>query len=104
MLQRVFIHICLILLFAVTQMGAATHEISHLNDKQQQHQQDKNHQQNQCEQCLVLSHAANAPLAHSIVFVGTSTKQLYLAELKASAASCTATPYSARAPPSTSHT
>jgi hypothetical protein len=102
MLQRAFIHICLILLFAVTQMGVATHEISHLTDKQQQRQEDNKHPQNQCEQCLTISHAANAPLAHSVVFVTTSTKQFYTFELTAGFPSRTATPYSARAPPSLS--
>lgn len=98
MLQRTFIHVCLILLFAFTQMGVATHEISHFTDEQQQ--QDKNHQQSQCEQCLVLSHAASAPLAYSFVFASTPLEQLYFAELSASAFSRTATLYSARAPPS----
>lgn len=104
MLQRTLIHLSLILLFAFTQMGVATHEISHLTDKQQQHQQDKNHQQSQCKQCLVISHAANAPLAHSFVFLSSPIKQFYFAGLTAISASHTATPYSARAPPSTSRT
>lgn len=102
MLQRAFIHLSLILLFAFTQMGVATHEISHLTDTQKQHQEDKSHQQSQCEQCLVLSHAASAPLAYSVVFVSTSIIQFYFAEQTASSVSRAATPYSARAPPSLS--
>lgn len=104
MLQRTFIHLSLILLFAFTQMGVATHEISHLTETQKQHQEDKSHQQSQCEQCLVISHAANAPLAYSFVFVSIPIRQFYFAELTAVSASRTATPYSARAPPSTSQT
>jgi hypothetical protein len=104
MLHRAFIHFCLIILFAFTQMCAATHEISHLTDKQQQHQQDKNQQQSQCEQCLVISHAADAPLAQSFVFVGSPIQQFYFAGLTTISASLAATAYSARAPPSTSQT
>lgn len=104
MLHRTFVHLWLILLFAFTQMVVATHEISHLADKQEQHHQDKNHQQNQCEQCLILSHATNASTAHSFVLVNSPIKQIYLSGLTAISASHIATPYSARAPPSNSQT
>lgn len=99
MLQRVFIYFCLILLFAFTQIGLATHEISHLTGDNHPHQQDKNSHESQCEQCLVLSHAAHAPLAHSFVFFSTPIKQIYLAKFQSSPLSCSASPYSARAPP-----
>ena len=55
MLQRFIVHLSLVLLFALTQMGVATHEISHLNDFTQHSQQDKNTPNHQCEQCI--SHA-----------------------------------------------
>ena len=104
MLQRALIHISLVLLFALTQMGVATHEISHYTDSQKQHQQDKKHQNSQCEQCLVLSHAANAPLAYSFNFVSSSTSQNFFDDLIVNTRSRTTTSYSARAPPSHSQT
>ena len=52
MLQRLFIHVSLVMLFAFTQMGIATHEISHFADLTQQNQQHKNTQNHQCEQCI----------------------------------------------------
>ena len=99
MLQRAFIHISLILLFALTQMGVATHEISHYTDSQKQHQQDKKHQNSQCEQCLVLSHAANAPLAYSFVFDSAATEHIFFAGNPFSLTLSPTTLYSARAPP-----
>lgn len=102
MLQRAFIHLSLVLLFAFTQMGVATHEISHFTENSKQHQQDKNHHQNQCEQCIAFSHAANAPLAHSFVFNSTSTEQIFFADNPVSSISSLTTLYSARAPPTRS--
>jgi cytochrome c-type biogenesis protein CcmH/NrfF len=102
MLQRFFVHFSLILLFAFTQMGVATHEISHLSDGKQQQQQDKNNHKSQCEQCLSYSHAANAPLAHSFTFAVAQTEHVFVACKVASTTSASTPFYNARAPPITS--
>jgi len=100
MLQRIFIHISLILLFAFTQMGVATHEISHLADSKQQ--QDQHGHENQCSQCLSYSHAASTPLAYAFTFIVTPTKPLFVASNPASTSTDSSYFYSARAPPLTS--
>jgi hypothetical protein len=99
MLQRIFIHISLILLFAFTQMGVTTHEISHLADSKQQQQQDQHGHEKQCSQCLSYSHAASAPLAYNFTFIVIPTKPPFIASNPASTALDSSYFYSARAPP-----
>lgn len=100
MLQRIFVHLSLILLFAFTQMGVATHEISHLTDRNQPHQQDKNSHESQCGQCLTYSHAATADVSPPYVFGVTPVVQVYTLGAFASSTLTTSSFYSARAPPS----
>lgn len=57
MLQRYVIHFALVFLFAFTQIGVVTHEISHVTDTYQHSQQDQKSQSKQtiaeqCAQCL----------------------------------------------------
>ncbi len=99
MLQRVFIHLSLVLLFAFTQMGVATHSISHLIDGHEQHQQDQNHHENQCGQCLSLSHIADANLAPIFDFQLTASDQVLTARAPLSFTLLATPTYSARAPP-----
>lgn len=99
MLQRAFIHISLILLFALTQMGVATHEISHLTENNKPHQQDKNSHESQCGQCLTYSHAATAEISHTYVFDVIPVIQVYTPEAFANSTLTTPSFYSARAPP-----
>ncbi len=103
MLQRLFVHLSLILLFALTQIGVVTHQISHLSDSKQ-HQQDQNNHQNQCEQCLSYSHAAVADLAPTFTFEVTPAEHLFITSSLVSTASTNPTFYSARAPPINSQT
>ena len=103
MLQRTIIHLSLILLFAFTQMGVATHEISHFSDNNQQHQQDQNSHESQCGQCLVYSHAATADVGHSLTFDVAPTDHIFVAEAFSPSASALSNAYSARAPPLNSH-
>lgn len=98
MLQRVIIHLSLILLFAFTQMGVVTHEISHLSDSKQ-HQQDQNNHKNQCEQCLGYSHTAVADLTPTFTFEVTPTEPIFATREFTSSFSVTSSFYSARAPP-----
>jgi len=104
MLQRLALHLSLILLFAFTQIGVATHEISHLTDGDTQHQQDQNNHQNQCEQCLSYSHAAVADIAPVFTFDFTPAEQIFTASVFVSSFSAATSFYSARAPPTTSQT
>jgi hypothetical protein len=99
MLQRFIIHFSLILLFAFTQMGVATHEISHLNEDTQQNQQDQGNHESQCEQCLVYSHAATADVGYSLAFDVPPADQFFVAEALISSVSTSPSSYSARAPP-----
>jgi hypothetical protein len=64
MLQRYMVHFALIFLFAFTQMGVATHEISHLTDANQHSQQDPKSQSKQaaaeqCSQCISYAKVAS---------------------------------------------
>ncbi len=59
MLQRAFIHLSLILVFAFTQIGVATHEISHLTNPPKHSQQDKSTPAEQCGQCISYAKVAN---------------------------------------------
>lgn len=104
MLQRIFIHLSLILLFAFTQMGVATHEISHLTDSKHQQQQDQKNHENQCEQCLSYSHAADAGLAHSVTFQAAPASHTHVASDLSSATASSSFNFSARAPPHHSQT
>lgn len=104
MLQRFFIHLSLIVLFALTQMGVATHEISHLNHTTQQTQPDKNTTSEQCGQCIGYAQVAGGMVSNSAA-VPQSTAQFQLATAQlAQLASVLTNPYSARAPPITFNT
>jgi hypothetical protein len=104
MLQRLIIHLSLILLFAFTQIGVATHAISHLTGDNAQHQQDQNNHQNQCEQCLSYGHASVANLKPVFTFQVTPVQQVFALSDFYSSSSTSTYFYSARAPPTTSHT
>lgn len=64
MLQRYVIHFALIFLFAFTQIGVVTHEISHVTDAASHSQQEqkspvKHTAAEQCEQCIHYAKVAN---------------------------------------------
>jgi hypothetical protein len=99
MLQRLFVHISLVLLFAFTQIGVATHEISHFNKPAQQTQPDKNTAAEQCGQCIAYAQSANAlPTHHFVIPLSEAQFQLATAQV-AQLTSRLTSPYSARAPP-----
>lgn len=99
MLHRLFLHVSLVVLFAVTQMGIATHEISHLNDLTQQNQQHKNTPNHQCEQCI--SHAGIESGISSQPFIFALQQAVSVAPISVSPYffSTTSQHYAARAPP-----
>lgn len=109
MLHRFFIHFSLVILFAFTQIGIATHEISHFSDLIQHSQpnskseQDKQTPNHQCEQCI--SHAdIESGLAESaFVFAINQFVSLSASELYFSFFNLPNRTYSARAPPQTAY-
>ncbi|WP_051901413.1 hypothetical protein [Methylotenera sp. L2L1] len=104
MLQRLFIHLTLILLFAFTQIGVATHEISHITDNAEHSQRDENPQQKntaaeQCAQCISYAKITSGILPASLT---SPIKQSSLTEplnQHASFQHYSSSPYAARAPP-----
>lgn len=61
MLKRFYLYVLLSMLFAVTQVGMAAHEISHLNELTSQSQSDHKHSGSEpCTLCLSLSLMAGA--------------------------------------------
>lgn len=101
MLKRVFIHLSLILLFAFTQMGVVTHAVSHIADGHEQ-QQDQSSHEDQCGQCLSLSHLAGADIVDSVSFTFAPAEHVLSANIASSVNATTPPVYSARGPPSNS--
>lgn len=104
MLQRYVIHFALVFLFAFTQIGVATHEISHLTDASQHSQQDTKSQSKQaaaeqCSQCISYAKVANglqlSAFEIPVISAGSTAAVNYFSNFKA----LTSSAYSARAPP-----
>jgi len=104
MLQRFIIHITLALLFAFTQIGVATHEISHITNGTQHSQpheksQQKNTVAEQCAQCISYAKIASGVLVSPTFapisqpgLIATPSVHIFFQHYASS-------PYSARAPP-----
>ncbi|MES2501181.1 MAG: hypothetical protein V4545_01150 [Pseudomonadota bacterium] len=107
MLHRFFIHFSLVILFAFTQMGVATHEISHLSDLSQHTQQDSKSKQDkqapnhQCEQCISHADVENGLATSAFVLANSSSVSLPVTETYFSFFNLPNRAYSARAPPQT---
>jgi hypothetical protein len=101
MLKRFYIYVLLSMLFAVTQIGMAAHEISHLNDLTSQSQSDHKHAGNEpCTLCLGLSLIAGVvPSTAFVCPVITSAELVYSANSSSYVQSFDRI-YAARAPPS----
>ncbi len=102
MLQRIIIHLSLVLLFAFTQMGVATHAVSHIADSHGQHHQDQSNHEDQCGQCLSLSHLAGADIVDTVSFSFAPAEHVLSANISPSFSTATRLLYSARGPPSNS--
>jgi hypothetical protein len=100
MLKRFYIYVLLSMLFAVTQISMAAHEISHLNDLASQSQPDSKHTGSEpCTLCLSLSLMAGALPTPAFVFpVVASDKPDYTFTYHAVVQSSNRV-YAARAPP-----
>lgn len=104
MFQRTLTHLSLILLFAFTQMGVATHAISHLSETKQQQQQDKSSHESKCGQCISYSHAADTHSVPTFTFDVSPLKHTLVTNKVINTSSHAAYFYSARAPPLHSQT
>jgi hypothetical protein len=99
MFKRWSIHFALILLFALAQIGAVTHGISHVEDFASHSQHDKNSKSEQCTQCISFAQVAGGLQAQSFVFTFVKP-EFFVAEFnQQSYISLTHTAYAARAPP-----
>ena len=99
MLDRILIHLSLIVVFAFTQIGMTAHQISHYADHQEQHQQDKNSHEEQCGQCITYSHIADATVAHDFWLSITTADPVFSADTATPHFSLKSRFYGARAPP-----
>ncbi len=104
MLQLYMIHFALIFLFAFTQMGVATHEISHLTDTSQHSQQDPKSQSKQgvaeqCAKCISYAKVASGLELSSFEIPVISADLTTVSNHFLSFESAFTSAYSARAPP-----
>lgn len=99
MLQRFFVHFSLITLFAFTQIGIVTHEISHFSDLAQQSQHDQNKPNHQCEQCLTHAGLTSGLIPQAFVFALAQTVLITTIYSKVEFFSTILHFYSSRAPP-----
>ncbi len=104
MLQRYVIHFALIFLFAFTQIGVVTHEISHLTDaaahtQQEQKSPAKHTAAEQCEQCLHYAKVANGLALSGFALSVISADAIATFSDSSDFQSHFSSAYSARAPP-----
>lgn len=101
MFKRAAIHFLLVFLFAFTQMGVATHEISHYANpaKVKHSQQDKNSPTEQCGQCIAYAQVANGLQSQSFVLPGSNASFAIASTVDHQHYSHHHAAYSARAPP-----
>ncbi len=102
MLQRLFLNLVLFFVFALVQIGAVTHEISHLSEHAQQTQDsnpDKKSSTDQCGQCITSAQSVSGlPSLPFAINLNQAEFQLSTTHV-AFLASVLIAPYSARAPP-----
>jgi hypothetical protein len=101
MLQRFALNLVLIFLFAFTQVGISTHEISHLNDATKHAQQDKKAPAEQCEKCVSYSQVASALQSPSFTLPSFEGRFEATSNYYFNSQSPLQTAYAARAPPQT---
>lgn len=100
MLKRLSLYVLLAVLFAFTQIGMTTHEISHLNELVKHTQPDKKHNGNEpCTLCLGLSLLAGAMPASAAPLLPASTEISLFPPLAQTVVHRVDVAYAARAPP-----
>jgi hypothetical protein len=101
MLKRFAVNFVLIFLFAFVQIGAVTHEISHLNDFAKHQQQDKNTHNEQCPQCISFAKIGSGIASHAFILPLVCTSFSRAIGNYFHYPSYLHTAYAARAPPQT---
>lgn len=101
MLQKLFVHLSLIVLFAFTQIGSASHEISHFSDLAQHSKQDKQTPNHQCEQCISYADIESGLAESAFVLAVNQSVSVPVIEPRFSFFNLPNRAYSARAPPQT---
>jgi amino acid transporter len=99
MLKRFAVYFALIFLFAFTQIGVVTHEISHLGDFTKHSQQDKKAPAEQCGKCISYSQVANGLQSQAFALAGFEASFQKTSSYYFNAQSSFQTAYAARAPP-----
>ncbi len=99
MLNRFFVHVCFVLLFAFAQIGMVAHPISHFHDLTTQSQDDKNTTAEHCQQCLSYAHADSAMVLPALILSLNVPHQSVTKITAALLASALTSTYHARAPP-----
>ena len=102
--MRFAANFALIFLFAFAQMGAVTHEISHVEDFAKHSQQDPNKQHKsthseQCKQCISFAKIAGGLPTQAFVLPIAPASFISSTPLSTQALSQPLTAYAARAPP-----
>lgn len=101
MFKRFTANFFLIFLFAVAQVSAATHEISHIGDYTK-HSHDKNTHSSQCAQCVSFAEVASGLPSQNFLLPTVSASFIGSTLLAKPALFQYRTAYAARAPPQTS--
>jgi len=104
MFQRAAIHFLLVFLFAFTQIGVATHEISHYADSAKHSQQDKNSPTEQCGQCIAYAQVASGLQSQPFLLPNSDASFETTSHVDFSHYASHHAAYSARAPPITINT
>ena len=104
MFKRFAANFALIFLFAFAQVGAITHEISHIGDyikhsQQDPSKQDKNTHGEQCKQCISYAEVASGLQAQPIIFSFSAGEFAVSIFSQQTYSLLTHTAYAARAPP-----
>lgn len=101
MFRRAVIHFLLVFLFAFTQMGVATHEISHYSDPAKHSQQDKNSPTDQCGKCVSYAQVGSGLQAQSYTLPTFEAQFQTASHYSFHVFTLHRTVYAARAPPLT---
>jgi hypothetical protein len=101
MLHKITQYVFMIVLFALTQIGAVTHEFSHYSAPAQHSQQDQHTAPDQCSQCIGYAHAATGVLTDHFVLTSDLASFQLNTSYTTQATYLLSVAYSARAPPST---
>lgn len=104
MLKRVCLYVVMTVLFAFSQTGIVTHEISHYQEQTQQSQPEKNQHGNEiCTLCLSFAHAVGVLPATALAFHAVTASHITFTALAPTILPAVQTVYAARAPPAFIH-